>query len=61
MIFPDCGIGEDGVKVTHRRAVGETGLELTALGMGCASLGGLYAPVDAETCMATCRRRRMPA
>jgi D-threo-aldose 1-dehydrogenase len=41
------------VKVTQKRAVGKTGLELTALGMGCASLGGLYAPVDAETCMTT--------
>ncbi len=43
------------MKVTERRAVGTTGLELTALGMGCASLGGLYAPVDAGTCMATLR------
>ncbi|WP_181763191.1 aldo/keto reductase [Mesorhizobium sp. B2-4-13] len=41
------------VKVTERRAVGATGLQLTALGMGCASLGGLYAPVDAETAITT--------
>lgn len=41
------------MKVNQRRAVGGTGIELTALGMGCASLGGLYASVDAETCMET--------
>lgn len=41
------------MKVSERRAVGATGLEVTALGMGCASLGGLYASVDAETSMAT--------
>lgn len=41
------------MKVTDTRAVGGMGLEITALGMGCASLGGLYASVDAETCMAT--------
>lgn len=44
---------EDFVKATERRKVGQTGLEVTRLGMGCASLGGLYAPVDASTCLAT--------
>lgn len=43
------------MKVEKKSAVGGTGLEVTALGMGCASLGGLYAPVDAATCMATLR------
>ncbi|PZO80253.1 MAG: pyridoxal 4-dehydrogenase [Mesorhizobium amorphae] len=32
------------------RAVGATGLSVSVLGMGCASLGGLYAPAPAETC-----------
>lgn len=41
------------MRATQIRGVGETGLKVTALGMGCASLGGLYSPVDAATCLAT--------
>ncbi len=41
------------MKATETRPVGTTGIHLTALGMGCASLGGLYSAVDAETCMDT--------
>ncbi|MDH2325567.1 aldo/keto reductase [Cereibacter sp. SYSU M97828] len=35
------------MKATTRRAVGNTGLEVTALGIGSAPLGGLYADVPA--------------
>lgn len=41
------------MKASETRSVGRTGLDVTALGMGCASLGGLYAPVDDRTCLAT--------
>ncbi len=41
------------MKATDERKVGRTDLNMTRLGMGCASLGGLFAPVDAPTCLAT--------
>ena len=41
--------------VAEQRPVGKTGLSVTVLGMGCASLGGLYAPVSAADAMATLR------
>lgn len=40
------------MQVNERRAVGKTGLEVTALGMGTAAMGGLYAPVSAEASLA---------
>jgi D-threo-aldose 1-dehydrogenase len=32
----------------QRRLLGRTGVELSALGMGCAPIGGLHGPVDAQ-------------
>lgn len=43
------------MKANETRVLGNTGLQVTALGMGCASLGGLYAPIDVGTCLATLR------
>ena len=40
------------MKAGDIRRIERTGTELTALGMGCASLGGLYAPVDDVTATA---------
>jgi len=40
------------MQVSERRSVGKTGLEVTALGMGTAAMGGLYAPVSAEASLA---------
>ena len=41
--------------VADRRSLGAADLEVTALGMGTAPLGGLYAPLDDETAVATVR------
>ena len=41
------------MQVGQLRPVGKTGLSLTAMGFGCASLGGLYAPVRASDAIAT--------
>lgn len=40
------------MRVGDRRSVGRIGLEVTALGMGSAAMGGLYAPVSAEASLA---------
>lgn len=40
------------MRVSEARTVGRTGLEVTALGMGTAAMGGLYAPVSAEASLA---------
>lgn len=40
------------MQVNERRSVGKTALEVTALGMGTAAMGGLYAPVSAEASLA---------
>ena len=41
------------MKVSQRRAVGRAGLELTALGLGCAAFGGLYRPIAADDALRT--------
>jgi D-threo-aldose 1-dehydrogenase len=41
------------LKATEKKVIASSGTELTALGFGCASLGGLYSPVDAATCIDT--------
>lgn len=41
------------MKASDVRQIERTGTKVTALGMGCASLGGLYSAVDGETCIAT--------
>ncbi len=43
------------MKVSQRRTVGRAGLELTALGLGCAAFGGLYRPVVAGDALAALR------
>lgn len=43
------------MKVSQRRAVGRAGLELTALGLGCAAFGGLYRPIAATDALAALR------
>lgn len=35
------------MRVSDRRQIARTGLEVTAMGLGCAAFGGLYEPVDA--------------
>lgn len=41
------------MKVSEKRQVAQTGVEVTVIGMGCVSLGGLYAPVSAADAIAT--------
>lgn len=41
------------MKAGEIRRNARAGIEFTALGMGCASLGGLYSSVDDKTCIAT--------
>ncbi len=36
------------MKVSERRAVGHTGLEVTAMGLGCAPFGGMYRAMEAR-------------
>lgn len=36
------------MRASEKKAVGRTGLEVTALGMGTAAMGGLYMPVSAD-------------
>ncbi|WP_306025153.1 aldo/keto reductase [Oceaniradius stylonematis] len=43
------------VKVAQRRAVKRAGLELTALGLGCAAFGGLYRSITASDALAALR------
>jgi D-threo-aldose 1-dehydrogenase len=40
---------------TEKRKIGKTSLEITALGMGCASLGGLYGSVSQSLAIDTLR------
>ena len=40
------------MRVGETRTVGRTGLTVTALGMGTAAMGGLYAPVSASASLA---------
>lgn len=44
------------IKATTRRAVSDTGLSVTALGIGSAPLGGLYADVPRDQALATLER-----
>lgn len=41
------------MQVNKMRPVGQTGISVSSLGFGCASLGGLYKPVDASVAIAT--------
>lgn len=41
------------MQASEARTIERTGTQVTALGMGCASLGGLYSAIDGETCLAT--------
>lgn len=43
------------MKVSQRRAIERAGVELTALGLGCAAFGGLYRPIAADDALATLR------
>lgn len=43
------------MKVSERRTVKRAGLELTALGLGCAAFGGLYRPIAAADALAALR------
>lgn len=41
------------MRAGDKRRLGTTNLSVTALSMGCASLGGLYTPVSAADALAT--------
>jgi D-threo-aldose 1-dehydrogenase len=44
------------MRATERRRLGQTDVELTELGFGCASIGGMYGPVDIAAAHTTLER-----
>lgn len=48
--------GGTGIDIAVRRRIGRTSVEVTALGLGCAGLGGLYRDIDERQARATIDR-----
>lgn len=48
--------GSGSVGTVQRRQLGNTGFEVSVLGLGAANLGGVYGPVDEGTAIATVHR-----